>query len=398
MNDDIDPNTFREILRVLYRKIARRSSEEYAINLLSESLEKLRSKYEFLKYICINQSLYSEGETIIINPELNSIEKERIFSAINELMNLCVKEMREKADFFFIREFQEAFEDVDHIRHSVEMNLKLNQMQHDYIIKRTQIFDIQKDLIFADVLKGLLYTVNKHLPEKQSVDLLKSTLVALSSKYNFLSSIDIIPDYEKKGYYIVNIEHQIRYVPLYDISESLESIIQNVGNTLKIPQSNIFLDTLKYKLGASTVSALRKLSIPIDSMQFKSTNIKNKDILKKIISSLVDLICSRTSELFAVAVMKHVIEDVGDSYRDIEYIHLLNADGSYEVEIEDAFDLVDDIVFVKIIKNIINAVGNHLNTKRIGFIQDLKILIGKEYVEYIEKLGLNFHMLEIKHN
>jgi len=398
MNDQVDPGTIRNIFKVLNRKIARRSSDDYAVSLLSNSMKKLREKYDFLKYISINQSLYTEDETILISPELASIDGDLIFQAINDLMKLCVADMKEKADFFFIREFQEAFEEVDPIHHTVDVDQSLNQMQHDYIIKRTQSLDIQKDDLFAEFLKSLVYTVNKYISEKESVELVKNILVKLNERFSFLSKIYITSDPSQKGYYIVDIRYEIREIPTYELSEALESILQHVGDALQIKDSSMFLAAFQNKLGKTSVSSLRNLRVNIDSLHFKSITIRNKEVLRKVIESLIQLISDRTSNMFGLAVMTKIIEDVQMNHDAIKGLEIQSEAGFYEINLEQSIDLIEEIEFKKIIKNLIEAVGKHLGTKRSGFIQDLKKTIGKNHVEYLEQIGFNFHMLEIKYD
>jgi hypothetical protein len=396
MKEQIDPNTIRNILRVLNRKIARRSSDDYAVSLLSDNMKKLREKYDFLKYISINQSLYTEEETILIAPELTSIDEDILFSAINDLMKLCVADMKEKADFFFIREFQEAFEEVDPVHHTVEVDESLNQMQHDYIIRRTQSLDIQKDAIFADLIKSLLHTVNKKIPEKESVDLLRTSLVKLNTKYKFLSKIYITSDPTKKGYYIVDIRSDIREIPTYEIAEALESIIQDTGDALHIQESSLFLNTLRNHLGPSNVASLRNLRVNIDSLHFRLTTLNNEDALRKIIDALIEVIGNRTSKMFSLAVMKKIIFAIQQNNNLLDGMNLTSESGFYEITWQQHFESLSDEDCKKIIKQLVQAVGSHLGAKRSGFIQDLKKALGKEYVECIEKLGFNFHMMEIK--
>ena len=125
MHDQIDHTAVKAILNTLRRKIARRTSDDEAVSMLSRFIDELTPQYGFLKYVSVNKKIYSENESIWVAPELSDANQNEVFSALHQLVKKSVFEMKEKADFFFIREFQDAFEDMDVVHKTMTDDIPL---------------------------------------------------------------------------------------------------------------------------------------------------------------------------------------------------------------------------------------------------------------------------------
>src|SRR6056297_2157065 len=83
MHDQIDHTAVKAILNTLRRKIARRTSDDEAVSMLSRFIEELTPQYEFLKYVSVNKAIYSESESIWVAPELSDVNQNDVFSALH---------------------------------------------------------------------------------------------------------------------------------------------------------------------------------------------------------------------------------------------------------------------------------------------------------------------------
>ncbi|MCJ2534270.1 MAG: hypothetical protein LN364_03435, partial [Candidatus Thermoplasmatota archaeon] len=126
---------FERLLKTLVSKIGRRTHESYAVVAIHTILKVLEPKYNFLKYVTVKDALYSEGvDAIIISSDIDSVDSDEILQAANEIVKMTVKYLERNADFFFIREFQDALNDIG--LEIVVENLDLNCMQLAYIVDR----------------------------------------------------------------------------------------------------------------------------------------------------------------------------------------------------------------------------------------------------------------------
>ena len=102
-------------------------------------LKELEPKYDFLKYIKIKNTSYTEGiGAVSIMPDLDSVEPAKFYRAIEELIKSIVKYFDKNAGFYFIREFQEAIGgDINDLLLK-ERGVNFGSMQFDYIEERKQ--------------------------------------------------------------------------------------------------------------------------------------------------------------------------------------------------------------------------------------------------------------------
>lgn len=396
MQEQFNHSAVKAILNTLRRKIARRTSEDEAISMLSRFIQELLPKYDFLKYISINQTVYSETESIWVAPELNQIGEKELFSALHDLVRKSVVEMKEKADFFFIREFQDAFEDIEPVHKKMTDDLPLNQMQHEYLINRTHTLSLEKNQLLINIIHALLSIENKYVSEKESVQLMEQGLHELLPRFSFFHSIEILKNPDTKGYYTVEITDNFQKIPTYQFADAIYQLILYIGTKLKVENGEEFRFELKKRLGQRNTELLRKVNVPIDNLYISISTISKKDIIHQLIDALIDIVGNRTSQLFAVAVMIKIIDGVKEESEVFTQVQLEKIESSYSISIKENVESANDEEFRRAIKAMIEAVGAHLGRKKGEFISALKQKLGSDYVATIENYGLNFHILEMK--
>jgi hypothetical protein len=398
MLDQIDHNAVKAILNTLRRKIARRTSEDEAITMLSRFIDELTPQYEFLKYVSVNKVIYSEAESIWVAPELNDVDEKEVFSALHQLVKKSVVEMKEKADFFFIREFQDAFEDMDIVHKTMTDDIPLNEMQHEYLINRAHALSLEKNQLLINLVHSLLSVANSQLSENESVQVMEKSFLELLPKFPFFHSINIVKNAETKGFYTVELSDNFQKIPTFQFADALYRLIYHVGTHLDFEQSSQFQTTLLQKIGKRDAELLRKLNVPIDHISFSKTNLNHQDLMQKLINSLIEIIGDRTSKYFAVAVMVKMIDNVKQSHPLLEKIGLSKNEDNYSLQFDDDFESSNENELRKTVKALIQAVGAHLGRKRGDFIDELKKKLGKDFVSTLENMGINFHILEMKLN
>ena len=101
------------IKRTLYSLIvvARpKSSKDYAWSIIKRLLAELKTDYDFLKYIHIDEieNLEDTMDDITVMSGLNDIEPKRIGQAIQNIIDIFKSRMGNKAGYFFLTEFKET--------------------------------------------------------------------------------------------------------------------------------------------------------------------------------------------------------------------------------------------------------------------------------------------------
>jgi len=96
-----------EILRSLYHVAGRRTTKSFAAMVIGSIIKTLEQKYDFLKYIRIDDSgSLIEDDAIAISHEIDNIDRDRIGRAIEAIVRVVYMDMIGKAGLFFIAEIK----------------------------------------------------------------------------------------------------------------------------------------------------------------------------------------------------------------------------------------------------------------------------------------------------
>lgn len=87
--------------------IGGRSSEDYALVMIGNTIKKLQEKYDFLRFLQTKNTRYSEIENIVnIDSSINQIDSEDLGKAMQEIVGMVVTAMGKNAGFFFVKEIK----------------------------------------------------------------------------------------------------------------------------------------------------------------------------------------------------------------------------------------------------------------------------------------------------
>lgn len=388
------------ILQALIGVIGRRTSESYAVVTVHTVLKELEPKYDFLKYIKIKDTSYSEGiDAISIMPDLDFAEPAKFYRAIEELINSTVIYIDKNAGFYFIKEFQEAIGDIDGLVLK-ERGIDLSFMQFEYIEDKKQEIKIVHSKILEHVIKTLIYLVNRTFPEKQAIKTVITSIKKLEKKYDFFKYIEMNDTPNPDNFYDIKIIPEINNVYSSIMSKAIEQLIEELGrpNDLKIRQS--FIKDFKLALGAEYLIKIEKMGVKLESIESVLLREEHEVLVKKTLEALVDILGSRTSENDAVITIENIINQLEEKHDILKYIKI---DKSRYSEAADAIQIIPDINSVdsykigKAIREIIKMIRINLGDRGDGFIEEFKNKLGNEYLSEIEKMGVNLYFLELKY-
>jgi hypothetical protein len=122
--------------------MSRRTSGSYSLIVVTEILETLQKKFDFLKYISFDELNYLQGydDIIVISPNLNIIDPSEIAKAIESIIRVASMNMKdEEARLYFINELKNQVE----TRYLLELkklgvDLDLIQLEQHYVYKQTK--------------------------------------------------------------------------------------------------------------------------------------------------------------------------------------------------------------------------------------------------------------------
>jgi citrate lyase gamma subunit len=398
-----EPTNFeiaKNVMQTLHNRIKRRSDEEHAIKILSSVVQQLQRKYDFLKYIKIVDNRYHDEFNIVhIDKEINSVQTDQFYAAINDLMKETIIQLKRVADYFFIREYKQSLGVKDESKLKSK-GINLDVMQSDYILKRQNLYVIKNDDLFEHVIAALLRILNKFYPSHKSSMLMNTMLSHLSKRYDFLKFITLTELDDKKGVYEIIIYPDINKVWSLKLCESIQSLIEQTRKQIEWNQPIPFISMFKQIIGRDQTDLLERLGIDFQRLKQISNDENQKEITKKTLYALFLVISRHTAESYAVALLDRVIQLVQNDYPELKAISIDSSKyvkGFDAISIDDTINSINAKDFGHMLREIIARISQNLPTsEKLRFIDLIKKNLDEKTLATFEKIGLNLHMIELK--
>ena len=396
-NSDI----IEHMLQVLISKIGRRTSEGFAVVTIDAILKELESKYSFLKYIKIKNMLYYDGiDAVSVMSDINSVESTKFYRAIEDIIKMTVRNLDRNAGFFFINEFQEAIDDnVDLVLK--ENNIDLGLMKRHNIMD--EILNIENSEVVKHVIMALTRSLNRTVPEAQSIKTVIALVKKLEGKYDFLKYIEMTNTPDLDALYSIRVLPSINpYInnvsPTY-MGEALQKLIEEVGKSIEYETDQSFIEDFKNELEDEYLLKIKEVGVKLDLIRNLLLRPGHELLVKKTLEALIDIVGKRTSEGFAVVTIDTVIEKLEKRHDVLKFIKI---DKSRYMDGFDAISIMPDINSVesyklgKAIQDIIKVTQENLKDKARSVIEDFKNKLGDIYLSKIEEMGINLFLLEMR--
>lgn len=399
MSNLTNSEIIKRIMQTLVSKIGRRTSDSFAVVVLNRVINDLAPIYGFLRYIKINDRLYSEGiDAVSISPEVDSVESEDFFKGVNDLFKSTIRYLENNADFFFIKEIKEAIMDIDE---SIlkEKGIDFDVMQMKYIVDKKQILNIDKSEVVEHVIVSLTGVLNRIYTETQVFKTINNSIMKLEKKYDFLKYIEITDKPDSEGFYNISALYNINNVHLAALGEAIQDILTEIGKQKEWETRESFIEGFKNELGEEYLSKIKEMGVSLSYIQNELLRLENEVVVKKALNVLIDLLSKKTSIGFAVASVDNIIKNLKETHDVLNYIKI-NAsrynDGNNAIDVISDINSFEPYKIAKAIRDIIKMIYVNLGEKDAEFIKNFKKQLGDEYLVEIEKIGLNLHFLEIK--
>ena len=388
----------RHVLQTLVSKIGRRTSEGFATVILDTVLNELRSRYDFLRYVEIKNTFYSEGiDAVNVSSEIDLVDTAKFYNAVRDIMEMTVKYVKEKANFFFIKEVQEALNDIYDLNLK-EQNIDLNLMQFQFIVDKKQEVKMKNSEMVEIVISALNNIINQKFPGAQKTKTMINSIRKLGKKYDFLKHVEISDEPTSGGFYLIRSLPGINNAHPIDVAEAIQKIICDIGESLDWKDGESFIESLKREIGEKHL-ALEGMGVNLEHIKFVLMRQGHEVLVKKTLEALIDTVSKNTSEGFAVVTIDTAIGKLEEKHDILRYIKIDKsryAEGANAISIMPEINNVESYKLGKAIREVIRMVGKELGSKTSLYIEDFKKRIGTKYLYEIERIGVNLHFLELK--
>ena len=388
----------RCVLQTLVSKIDRRTSEGFATVTLDAVLNELMSRYDFLRYVEIKNTFYSEGiDAVNVSSEIDLVDTAKFYNAVRDIMEMTVKYVKEKANFFFIKEVQEALNDIYDLDLK-EQNIDLNLMQFQFIVDKKHEVKMKNSEMVEIVIGALNNIINQKFPGAQKTKTMINSIRKLGKKYDFLKHVEISDEPTSGGFYLIRALPGINNAHPIDVAEAIQKIICDIGESLDWKDGESFIESLKMEIGEKHL-ALEGMGVNLEHIKFVLMRQGHEVLVKKTLEALIDTVSKNTSEGFAVVAIDAAIGKLEEKHNILRYIKIDKsryAEGANAISIMPDINNVESYKLGKAIREVIRMVGKELGSKTSLYIEDFKKRIGTKYLYEIERIGVNLHFLELK--
>ena len=392
---------FTAFLNTLLNKVIRRTTEKFAVKSLNDAIESLREKYPFLKYVDVQKDPYLEwGSQIETKKQLNRISQEKIRDAVEEITSFMVERMENTADFFFIRELGDAFErksdlDLDAV------DLDLNRKQKEFLINRKSKVQNKKDEMTLNAVKSLIQTANQWQNNVTSVKIVENAVLKLMNNFSFFSNVTIHPDSEEQTSFIIDVSRNINQALSYTYARGMMRLFEEVGQKMPIKNKNEFIDLFKKNLGFGEYLKLQSSGININKMNFSVKEFTNRELTRKLIEVFLGLYRENLPLNEALLLMKKNINVLIQSNHQSFQLFSLELNPKmqqgYSIQFKQSFEDIEDAVLGRDLSVFLKQCLSLYPDVSSDTITSLKQKLGKSYLLAFEKIGINFHLIDLKY-
>lgn len=240
-------------LTVLTELLNKYISEKNAIKTIINSLKKLESRYDFLKYVKIKDTPDSKGfYTVDIKPEIDNIMPAKMGKAIQSLIEEAGKSTDLKTHRFFVADFKNELgeENLSKIK-----RMGVNLYYIDRILQQQG-----NELLTRKTLEVLIDLVGKKTSKSFAVASIDKLIEEIRDEYDVLKYIKIDKSRYNDGIDAISIVSGINSVGSYKFGKAIKEIIKKVQDNFG-DKSSSFIENFKKKFGKEYLSEIEKIGV-----------------------------------------------------------------------------------------------------------------------------------------
>lgn len=392
------------LLKILIKIIGRRTSKNIAVTTVGNTIKELKPKYDFLKYVYIEDALYSEKkDDVIIESEINAVETGELGKAIDEIFDIIIKSLGKNVGYFYIKEIQDDLEkEIGSFFNEFEINLNIKQQEHLLNIMESSVIkiqDIKNSEVFEIVLSALVRLLNRRISESFTKETIMDSIKELEEQYGFLRHICIVEKRDPQSPYEVNIDPEIDNILIAERGEVIQRLLVEIGKSSDLETRRFLGEKFEMLLGTRDLSKIKRVGIKLDDIDKALRKEGHQLLVTEIFQAIISIIEAKNSTSFAVKYIESLVEKMQDKHDVLKYVKVDKSRydaGIDAIEIMPEINSVDSELLGRALRNILGQAQIDLKKITYTFIKDFEKSIDKEYLSELEKIGVNMHLLELR--
>ena len=387
------------ILRTTIDVISRRTSDAYANVIIGNAIKDLAKKYNFLDYVKIQGTQYTEVFDVIdIGTEINNVDLKEIGKAANEFLENIIGSMGKNAGYYFLKEIKEDMSsEYGAIIKEIGVDLDFLQLKFLAELKQFSRLQIKNSEMLRNFTKILFDILDKDYGRTAAFITLNELVGRLGTEYETLRYVQINDIRSVQGVDIVTINSDVDKADSSEVGAAIQRIVQELNNYYADKGGFNLIEKLKNQLSSDYIFQLEMIGINLEVIQ-----LKKELVIKHVIIALIDALSRSSNPSSSIMVVNDVIKKFQERF---EFLNKIKIDSEQfskgndgvvvSPEIEDVNSSELGRGIQKVVEDLTISLGEEAGE---NFIEIFKKRLGKAYVLRIEEMGVNLHMMELKRN
>jgi hypothetical protein len=386
-----------ELMHSIIEVISRRSSEEYAIVVVNSAVQKESEENQLFNMITINNTRYSEAESIVIVDEaINDISVKKLRVALQNLIGTIVTSMGKTAGFFFMKELKNKLSfEAEQIIKKIGVNLDFLQLNYVTDKKQNEKKTIKRSDVVKRFFEVMISILENGISRDYAIASMKQLIKKYQDKYDFFQFISIDDVRYSFGVNEVIIADELDAIDNPLIARALDDIIVNVNTLLDEKGQPSFFEEIKTQLTTKYLIPLEQMGVNLRVKRF-SHNV----LFKQVMKALIDVLSKTSTKDYAIFAVNSLLRKVDTKYDFLKSVKINSSNNSDDVV---TISIMTDLNIISqtdtrraiqlLLEEIVNSLGEQVSQ---SFIDEFKNTLDANYLTALEEIGVNLYIIQLK--
>jgi len=247
----------RIVLKILFDIIDIENDRKNAIQTLNYIITRLKTEYDFLEHVEINDVMYMQGtDVIMVSKNIDTVEPKKIGDLIQRILQETNKSLKEKGGYQFIERFRNRLtEDYLFKLEDMGVNLDIIQLTHEALVKH--------------VIKSLVDVLSEASAQSYAVLAVDNALKKMDDKYGYLKYVKIDNTHYSEGISAISIPGGLNTVRSSEIGRAIQKIIESIAISLGDEAGQYFIEKFSQRLGKTYLRRIEEMGVNLHMIQLK---------------------------------------------------------------------------------------------------------------------------------
>jgi hypothetical protein len=243
--------------KALYNIFEKEFDKDFAILTLTDLLMRLKSQYDVLNRIEINDIRSIQGiDLVTVDKDVNLIDSTKVAEAIQKCFQDVNKTFNEKSKISLVNELKEYL-NSDYLFKLEEIGVSLDILQ------------LSQVSVFKNILKALVDIINETTSQSYAVLLVNNVLRKFEDRYEYLEQIKIDSTRFSDGIDAIIVPIEINSLRASELGRGIRKIMEDIINSLGEEAGSEFVKKFKTRVGKAHLMRIEEIGVNLHLMELK---------------------------------------------------------------------------------------------------------------------------------